>query len=63
MVSAHMEGQLHAQLAASEMVTESTLEKDGVMVEMKRQQMVLDGCGGEAEEECWDGSSRNGGAH
>ena len=30
--------------------------------QMKRQQMVLDGCGGEAEEECWDGSSRNGGA-
>ena len=23
--------------------------------QMKRQQMVVDGCGGEAEEECWDG--------
>ena len=27
-----------------------------------RQRSVLDGCGGEAEEECWDGISRNGGA-
>ena len=30
--------------------------------QMKRQQKVLDSCGGEAEEECWDGSNRNGGA-
>jgi hypothetical protein len=30
--------------------------------QMERQQMVLDGCGDGAEEECWDGSSKKGGA-
>ena len=27
---------------------------------MERQPIMLDGCGDEAGEECWDGSNRNG---